>query len=240
MRWITILGWIVAPYIMIFVKWRNMKPWLRGLGTLWSFIIFANTIYLIRGFPNSDSPNPVSLNTSVNQASNSITQTVKENSTSTASSLHSKTNTTSPNSESSKHVDVGSFGKVGSLDIRVNSVQEAKSVGYASLGETASGAYWIINITVVNDGSSPLGVADDMFYLRDLNGKTYDPDTPAEIYANANGNSLPSTLNPGVSMTTNLVFDMPDFATSRHIGMNYNLVASYGLFGSKETVFNLP
>ncbi|WP_157068443.1 DUF4352 domain-containing protein [Alicyclobacillus sendaiensis] len=243
-----VLGWILVPYIMLFIQWGRMNRILRFAGSLWALIIFANTVYVIRG-NTSRSSSTVSATTSLVNSTNS-SQVAKQEQNSSTPPVHKTTNslqhaqyqatTTSSSQSKLRYIPFQTFGKAGDLEIRVNSLQQVKSVGYDGMGETANGAFWVINVTIKNDGSTPMGIVDGLFHLQDLNGNVYQPDSTAEIYANTNSGTIPTDLNPGVSMTTNLVFDMPDFMTYGHIGQHYSLVASMGFFGSDETTYALP
>ncbi|WP_281759498.1 DUF4352 domain-containing protein [Alicyclobacillus hesperidum] len=246
MLWLNILGWVLVPYVMIFIKWRRMHKALRFVATVWALIIFANTVYLIRGKPSdSTALNSTAVSTSAqpsqnqNEGENTSSVTATTNVSQSAQSNTSADSSTS-NTSKVRYVPVETYGRVGDLEVRVNSLQQVKSVGYDGIGDTADGAFWVINVTIKNDGSSPLAIVDDIFHLQDINGDTYQPDSTAEIYANTDAGTMPTNLNPGVSMTTNIVFDMPDFMTYRHIGQHYSLVASMGLFGTNETTYDLP
>lgn len=111
--------------------------------------------------------------------------------------------------ETSKQYRVGEVVKVGDVDYIVNSVTTSKTVGGQYLSETARGTYLIINLTVTNNGNDSLTVSSSLFKL--LNGeKEYESDSGAGIYANEDAGFFFEDLNPDLSLTGNVVFDVTD------------------------------
>lgn len=53
MKFLKVLGWIVVPYIMIFVSWKRMGGGLRALGTVWALIALLIGIGSANGKPQN-------------------------------------------------------------------------------------------------------------------------------------------------------------------------------------------
>ncbi|MFC3927342.1 DUF4352 domain-containing protein [Streptococcus caprae] len=101
---------------------------------------------------------------------------------------------------------VGQTFTVGDMTYLVNSVSQSTNVG-GEYGKNASGIYEIVNVTVTNNGKKATTVDSDYFTL--LNGEVeYSSDSAAGIYANDDANFFLTEINPGSSITGNVVFDV--------------------------------
>ncbi|WP_206881783.1 DUF4352 domain-containing protein, partial [Alicyclobacillus mali (ex Roth et al. 2021)] len=126
--------------------------------------------------------------------STSQTSSSDASSTSATDSSSSSTNavdTSSSNSGSDSNAyKVGQTFEDGSLQITVNSVKMTKTVGDVAdgLGDTANGIFYVVNVTVKNNGTSPTTIDDSMFTLQ-ANGSTYDADTNADVDDNTDANN---------------------------------------------------
>ncbi len=152
----------------------------------------------------------------------------QSNPSTTVSSNVSDTNSTSTNSTASNSTasnsaqsstpqnslyKIGQTFKVGTLQYKVNSFKMSKTIGDVAngFGDTANGIYYIVNLTVKNLGTSTVSLDASMFGLVDIKNDQYSASNTATMDANSGPNDdlMLSQLNPGVSMTSNLVYDVP-------------------------------
>lgn len=104
---------------------------------------------------------------------------------------------------------VGDIVIVGDVEYVVNSISTSKSVGSQYLSAEAKGTFLIVNVTVKNNGNEELMVDSSFFTL--INGeKKYESDSTAGIYANENADFFLEYVNPDLSLTGNVVFDVSD------------------------------
>ncbi|WP_206922996.1 DUF4352 domain-containing protein [Alicyclobacillus suci] len=243
-----IFGWIFIPYIMLAVRWRKSSLFFRAVGILWSVVILLSTVKVIAADShNEDLPTSV---TTIEQAdTNSVSgkatstvnnkQTKQSHTNSVDSDMQSTTNATTTAQSDLKALEsyphLGQPSKVGNLEITINNVKQFKYVGT----DTANGMYWGVSVTVQNDGSNPQTISDSMFKIvspTDVRGdsNSYSPDVDADIQANETNNFLTETLNPGVSSTGFVIFDMPSKYTNDDMQV-FHLVVDTGLLGSKQS-----
>ncbi|RED51639.1 hypothetical protein [Cohnella lupini] len=76
MSLLKVLGWIFVPYIMIFVKWKQIGKVAKGFGTAWA--LFALLIVISNAFGNSEEPNKEIAPSS--PSASTVTDKSKENS----------------------------------------------------------------------------------------------------------------------------------------------------------------
>lgn len=108
--------------------------------------------------------------------------------------------------EAKKEFHVGQLVKVGDMEYTVNSKSTSQNVG-GDFGKNASGVYLILNVTVKNTGKKAITVDANFFNL--LKGETeYSSDSSAGIYANTDAKFFLTEVNPGNSITGNVVFDV--------------------------------
>lgn len=227
LKWIA---WFCIPYIMILFRWKKLDLVERGAAIAWSvFFIFC----IVHGVPGSNENTVIAASPPVATSTHkeTATQSKKVDSTKNASA---KTATTPD-----KPVLVPMYkpGTVGKISVTLNSVNEQPTVGTTYLNQKANGIYWVLNITIKNNDSQPRMINESMFKIVENGGNSYQPDTTADVYANQSNDMILQQLNPGVSETGNIVFDMPKELSDAEMG-NYALVVSSGLF--TQTEFELP
>lgn len=128
-------------------------------------------------------------------------------------------------------VGIGQEVQVGDVFFMVNEVTNATNVG-GEYGATAQSQYTIVNVTVRNEKNEAVTVDNNFFKL--LSGeRTYDSDGTAGIYANEDADFFLTSVNPGVSLTGNVVFDVPADLESPQ------LQVQTGFFGTETGVINL-
>ncbi len=83
------------------------------------------------------------------------------------------------------------------------------------LQATAQGQFCRLNITINNTGTESQDLSDSNQYVYDASGKKYTASTAADLYAQpgAAGGTWLSTINPGNSVTGDVIFDVPKGTT---------------------------
>lgn len=126
---------------------------------------------------------------------------------------------------------IGQEVQVGDVFFTVNEISNATNVG-GEYGVTAQSQFTIVNVTVRNEKNEAITVDNNFFKL--LSGeRTYDSDGSAGIYANEDADFFLTSVNPGVSLTGNVVFDVPADLEAPQ------LQVQTGFFGTETGVINL-
>ena len=89
---------------------------------------------------------------------------------------------------------------------KVNSVQNTQLVGSGILSETTSNNFAIVNISIRNNSDKPFSANPNNFNLV-LNGKKYS--YHSATYYLDNGMSSQDDINPGITKTYRIVFEVP-------------------------------
>lgn len=89
---------------------------------------------------------------------------------------------------------------------KVNSVQNTQFVGSGILSETTSNNFAIVNISISNNSDKPFSANPNNFNLV-LNGKKYN--YHSATYYLDNGMSSQDDINPGITKTYRIVFEVP-------------------------------
>ena len=89
---------------------------------------------------------------------------------------------------------------------KVNSVQNTQLVGSGILSETTSNNFAIVNISISNNSDKPFSANPNNFNLV-LNGKKYK--YHSATYYLDNGMSSVDDINPGITKTYRIVFEVP-------------------------------
>lgn len=100
------------------------------------------------------------------------------------------------------------------------------TVGTEFLNETAQGQFCRIGITAENISDSPVYFFADSQKVFDSEGREFSPDTGAMIYDGGNADVWLSEINPGNSVTGNLLFDVPAGVTLDYIKLDGGLFNS--------------
>lgn len=110
---------------------------------------------------------------------------------------------------------IGQEVKVGKLEYKVNSIsyQLKLNDGGTGMAPSANGGVWmIVNITVKNNDTQSRTLDTTMFTV--LKGKTkYDASSEADAFINNNSSFFLSNVNPGLSDTGNIGFNVPSKGT---------------------------
>lgn len=87
-----------------------------------------------------------------------------------------------------------------------------KAVGPSGFQQKAQGQYCLITIKVENIGDEAQTLFDGNQYVFTADGKKFETDTAAGLYANKDANVFIEKINPGNSVTGVLVYDVPKTA----------------------------
>jgi hypothetical protein len=115
-------------------------------------------------------------------------------------------------SEQVQQVDgkVGQPVRDGKFEFTVQSVKcGVGQVGEEPLTKPAQGQFCLVTVKVKNIGDKPQTLSDSDQKGFGADGKEYQTDTAAGIYANPNSDVFLTQINPGNEVTGVLVFDIP-------------------------------
>ncbi|MFC9435880.1 DUF4352 domain-containing protein [Nocardia sp. NPDC057030] len=121
----------------------------------------------------------------------------------------------------------------GKFEFVVTGVQ----VGLAEVGDnpylrrTAQGAYTIVSMTVKNISNKPQGFSPSDQYLFDTQNRKFENDSMAAINLQAD-TSMYASVNPGNTVTAQVVFDLPADAVPSHIMLHDSMFSG----GAKVTL----
>ncbi|MED0988230.1 DUF4352 domain-containing protein [Bacillus paramycoides] len=104
-------------------------------------------------------------------------------------------------------------GESSKVKIAVGSVETLESVGTAYVKENAQGIFKVVELTLTNNQKDAITLSGSSFKLIDNQGREFSSNSSAQIKLNrANGvrsKFLLEELNPGLSQTGKIVFDIP-------------------------------
>lgn len=144
----------------------------------------------------------------VTQYTKSVDSASPENSSESSSSSFEET------SEASSLVSLGSEGQSDDLLLKVNNIGEKEEIieGNVISYKPDSGKYAIINVTLKNNGKQSISFSNGFFKLLSTDGAEYIP----TILIGLDNNYINyESVNPGLELTGNLVFEVPsDFVVS--------------------------
>ena len=106
----------------------------------------------------------------------------------------------------------------GKFAFKVKSVKSGvDEVGGQYLNQKAQGQYVIVRLKVTNIGDESQTFFGDNQKLYDTKGREFDADGTANAYANEDATGLLSDINPGNSLSVNVVFDLPKSAKAQKV-----------------------
>ena len=137
--------------------------------------------------------------------------------------------------EEEKYIGIGEELTVGEVIFKVNSMGEVNEIsaanGYMKYTPDAEGAVFLnVNVTVKNDSAEMIQTDSSFFKLIAENGAEYSPTTiivADEKYFTYEG------INPGLSLTGNVVFEVPAGLTG------LDLKVQTGYWGTETGTINL-
>lgn len=103
---------------------------------------------------------------------------------------------------------IGDVVKVGDVEFTINSTSTAKNVG-GEYGINSQGTFLLMDVTVKNVGNESM-TTDSSFFQLKLGDKTFDADGSVSIYGNEDTNFFLESVNPDLSATGVVGFDVSD------------------------------
>lgn len=104
-------------------------------------------------------------------------------------------------------------GESSNVKIAVGTVETLESVGTEHINEKAQGVFKVVELTLTNNQKDAITLSSNSFKLVDNQDREFSPNSAAQIKLNvANGGNskfLLEKLNPGLSQTGKIVFDVP-------------------------------
>jgi hypothetical protein len=128
---------------------------------------------------------------------------------------------------------IGDTLKVGDVEFKVYGKSESTNVG-GEFGQKAKGKYLILNVSVVNRGKEAINI-DSSFFKLEVDGKTYDSDAGAGVYANKDADFFYAQVNPDVELKGNVVFDVPADILNKDLTLDVQT----GVFGTETGQISL-
>ena len=101
--------------------------------------------------------------------------------------------------------NVGQPVKLNNLTITVEGSEERT---YLEDADETQGKIVLVQVTVQNDDNEARTIDDSMFQLT-AGGKTYEADTTLSRYANDGSSLFFDKINPGLSLTANIAYEVP-------------------------------
>lgn len=108
--------------------------------------------------------------------------------------------------EEVKQSVIGDKLQVGDVVFTVNERSRATNAG-GEYGVNSKGEFLILDVSVENLGNEAITVDSSYFKLLS-NGKTFEADSSAGIYANEDADFFYESINPDLTMTGKVVFDI--------------------------------
>lgn len=113
---------------------------------------------------------------------------------------------------------IGTKARDGKFQFVVTRISQAKNVGDVAdgFGDTASGRYTVLHVTVTNIGSQAQTLDDSAQYVYDRKGRQFSASSPADIDGNSSngGGVFFNQINPGGTVHGKLYFDLPRGTTA--------------------------
>lgn len=133
--------------------------------------------------------------------------------TSNSTGGSSGNNTPTPSVQTAK---IGETVTDGNLGFTVQSVNTAQTLGDSFSQKTAQGMYYILAVKIQNNGKSTQTINASDFTVVDSQGRTYDYSTDGQTaieMSNGTTDFFLQQIQPSLSVTGNIVFDVPASAT---------------------------
>lgn len=173
-------------------KEKTKKPFYKKWW-VWTLVVLVGLAIIGSGGESEDAP----------QTSASVSE---ENKTANTSVSEAKTEEVEEVEETI--AGIGETVRVGDVEFTVNDITTATNVG-GEWGENSQGTYLLINTSVTNVGNEAI-TTDSSFFKLKVGDKTYEADSTAGIYANEDADFFLVQVNPDLTATGYVVFDVSD------------------------------
>lgn len=144
-----------------------------------------------------------------------------------SSSSNGNSNTTASQPSGAKTGKVGQTVADGDLAFTVNSVTTTSSVGNSYVAKTAQGIYYVISVKIDNNGKDTKTINASDFNVVDNQGRKFDYSNDGQMAMEESTGTTDlflQQIQPGLSITGKIIFDVPKDATG------LRLLAQGGLF----------
>ena len=111
----------------------------------------------------------------------------------------------------------------------VTGLTTAQTLGNSFTQKTAQGQYYVVSVKVLNNGKSTQTINSSDFKLTDGQGRSFDPSTDgmmAKSEAEGKTDFFLQQVQPGLSVTGDLVFDAPANDTGLKLQVQGNLFSN--------------
>jgi len=123
----------------------------------------------------------------------------------------------------------------GAFAFTANKVEFTKSVGNEYVNKKTENQYLVVKMTVKNNDNEARMLDDSMFMVKDANGIEYKPDSEAAIYANEESSFFLEEINPNLTKTGYVVFELPEGIT----GLTLHCDSGLGWSGGESVAIDL-
>lgn len=119
------------------------------------------------------------------------------------------------------------------LAFTATNVSTAKSLGNSYTKKEAQGTFYIVTLNVKNTGKETATIDSSMIKITDSQGRKFDRSIEGQTAKGLSQGKVDMFLQqvqPGLSVTGDIVFDLPDDAT------DLKLLVKGGLFGTEKQI----
>lgn len=149
------------------------------------------------------------------------------------------TSTATSQGSNNKTTQTESIGKIGEavtandLSFTVTDISKAKSLGSSYSKKEAQGTFNVITLTIKNTGKETITIDSSMLKVTDSQGRKFDysiEGQTAKGLAQGKVDLFLQQVQPGLSVTGDIVFDLPDDAT------DLKLIVKGSMFGTEKQI----
>jgi len=149
------------------------------------------------------------------------------------------TNTVTTQGSNNKTTQTETIGKIGDaviandLSFTVTNISKAKSLGSSYSKKEAQGTFNVITLTIKNTGKETVTIDSSMLKVTDSQGRKFDysiEGQTAKGLAQGKVDLFLQQVQPGLSVTGDIVFDLPDDAT------DLKLIVKGSMFGTEKQI----
>jgi hypothetical protein len=230
---LKVLGWVILPYIMIFISWKKLRGAGKTFGIIWAVIMAisvignmnkTNTVQpLTAAATTSDVIVKKDLSTEDKAAKAKADAEAKAQKEADAKAKADADAKAKVEAEAKAKADaedkaphLGEATKIGNLVVGIaKDIKVSQSVGNQYLDQKAQGTYWIFGVSIKNGDKEARMIDTSMFQLVSSDGTKYEADSTANMYANDTGKFMFQSINPGIQTSGFVVFDMPPDAKDK-------------------------
>ncbi len=149
------------------------------------------------------------------------------------------TNTVTTQGSNNKTTQTETIGKIGDavtandLSFTATDISKAKSLGSSYSKKEAQGTFNVITLTIKNTGKETVTIDSSMLKVIDSQGRKFDysiEGQTAKGLAQGKVDLFLQQVQPGLSVTGDIVFDLPDDAT------DLKLIVKGSMFGTEKQI----